>query len=196
MYKEITKEVLESSSFLAEGTTCIIIRTEEGEAYKIYKQAIDYIKGSGIYNLELEYEKERLEFIVSHKDEIKNSRMPDAILSVDGKPVGVKIEYYDNCVTLLEYLQKNPEIDLDVVKNKLHDIVGEMIKYNIIPTDPNFENFMVRLDREEPEIVMVDVDDIYVDVYPPGKSEVFKESSIHACYNVIDLSFQSLTVQK
>ena len=122
-----------------------------------------------------EYEKQRLEFIVSHKDEIKNSRMPDAILSVDGKPVGVKIEYYDNCVTLLEYLQKNPETDLDVVKNKLHDIVGEMIKYNIIPTDPNFENFMVRLDREEPEIVMVDVDDIYVDVYPPGKSEVFKD---------------------
>ena len=93
-------------------------------------------------------------------------------------------------------MQKNPETDLDVVKNKLHDIVGEMIKYNIIPTDPNFENFMVRLDGEEPEIVMVDVDDIYVDVYPPGKSEVFKESSIHACYNVIDLSFQSLTVQK
>lgn len=196
MYKEITKEIIEKSTFLAEGTTCLIVKTESGEVYKIYKQALDYIKGCGIYNLELEYEKQRLEFIVSHKDKIKKSRMPEAIISVDGKPVGVKIEFYDNCVTLLEYLEKNPDTDLENVKAKLYEIVGEMIEYSIIPTDPNFENFMVRINNGEPEIVMVDVDDIYVDVYPPGESEVFKESSIHACYNVIDMSFQNLNNQK
>ena len=165
MYKEITKEVIENSTFLAEGTTCLIVRTSSGEVYKIYKQALDYIKGSGIYNLDLEYETERLEFIVSHKDKIKNVRMPEAIVSFDGKP-------------------------------RLYEIVGEMIEHNIIPTDPNFENFMVRFNNGEPEIVMVDVDDIYVDVYPPGKSEVFKSGSIHSCYNVIDLSFQSLSIKK
>lgn len=196
MYKEITKEVIENSTFLAEGTTCLIVRTSSGEVYKIYKQALDYIKGSSIYNLDLEYETERLEFIVSHKDKIKNVRMPEAIVSFDGKPVGVKIEFYDNCITLLEYLEKNPETDLENVKARLYEIVGEMIEHNIIPTDPNFENFMVRFNNGEPEIVMVDVDDIYVDVYPPGKSEVFKSGSIHSCYNVIDLSFQSLSIKK
>lgn len=196
MYKEINKEILDKSTFLAEGTTCIIVRAENGDAYKIYKQSLDYIKGSGIYNLDLAYEKERLEFIVGSKDKIKLSRIPSAILSCDGKPVGVKIEFYDNCMTLQEYLEQNPNTDLEVVKTKLYEIVGEMIENNIIPTDPNFQNFMVRLDKEEPEIVMVDLDDIYVDVYLPGKNLTFKESSIHACYNVIELSFQSLNIQK
>lgn len=192
MYKEITKEVIEKSMFLAEGATCLVIKTESGEVYKIYKQALDYIKGCGIYNLELDYEKQRLEFIVSHKDKIKKSRMPEAIISVDGKPVGVQIEFYDNCITLLEYLKKNLDTDLEKVKAKLYEIVGEMIDYSIIPTDPNFENFMVRINNGEPEIVMVDVDDIYVDVYIPGKDMIGKDASIRSCYNVIDLAFENL----
>ena len=196
MYIEINKEILDNSTFLTEGTTCIIVRAENGDVYKVYKQALDYIKGSGIYNLELEYEKERLEFIVGHKDKIKLSRMPDAILSVGGKPVGVKIQYYDNCITLQEYLEQNPDIDMDEVKARLHAIVGEMIEHNIVPTDPNLKNFMVRFIDGEPEIVMVDVDDMYVDAYVPGKSEIFKSGSISTCYNVIELSFQNLGVQK
>lgn len=193
---EITKEYLSQSKVINEGTTCFIMKHESGDVFKIYKSAKDYVEGTKEYDLEEDYILNKLNYIVSMKDEVFLTDLPNEVLLNNGKPVGVKMKYYDNVISLKEFLLNN-DVNLEYIKQELLKIVNELISKGIIPTDPHFENFMVTFnDLGDFRINMIDVDDFYVSVYPNGKRDVFYNSEVSTCYRVIDLAFDDLKQNK
>ena len=120
---------------------------------------------------------ERLSYIVSQRDSVKKTELPSDILFCNGKPVGIKMPYYENAQTLRDYLISNPDVDLGEVKNEVHGIVGELIEHGIVPADPHFENFLVTFDEN-------------------GKRDFAYESEVSTCYRVIDLSIQDVNSKR
>lgn len=173
------------------------MRNENGETFKVYKNALGYIAGNSEYDMEENYVMERLSHIVSQKDSVKKIQLPSDILFCNGHPVGIKMPYFENAQTLRDYLVSNPDVNLDEVKSEVHGIVGELIEHAIVPTDPYFENFLVTFDENgKRRLNMVDVDDQYVSIYPNGKRDVFYDSEVSTCYRVIDLSIQDVNSKR
>ena len=190
---ELNKTFVKNSNVLASGTTSYIMTSENGITYKLYKATLDYICNDGEYQLDKENVLERLNYIISKKNDVLLTCLPNDILMYKGNPVGVQITYFDNSITLEEYLINNKDVDLLQLKQQLLKIVEELIQNGIIPTDPNFKNFLVCFDEMgKRKINMVDVDDVYVSIYPDNKRDVWYESEVFACYRCIDLSFDNL----
>lgn len=194
---EINSEMIKDCEITNEGTTCFIMRNENGEAFKVYKGALGYIAGNSEYDLEEDYTMERLSHIVSQRDSVKKTQLPSDILFCNGRPVGIKMPYFENAQTLRDYLISNPDVSLDEVKSEVHGIVGELIEHGIVPTDPHFENFLVTFDENgKRKLNMVDVDDNYVSIYPNGKRDFFYQSEVSTCYRVIDLSIEDVNSKR
>ncbi len=137
---------------------------------------------------------DRLNYIVSKRSEIFLTDLPNNILTFKGKPVGVPIKYYNNSISLKDYLIENySDENIETIKNQVLNIVGELIEKGIVPTDPHFENFLVCYnDDGSYRLNMIDVDDQYISVYPDGKKNVWYNGEVNACYRVIDLSIEEL----
>lgn len=195
---EINSEVIRGCEITNEGTTCFIMRAENGAAFKVYKNALGYIAGNSEYDMDEGYVMGRLSHIVSQRDSVKKTQLPSDILFCNGKAVGIKMPYYENAQTLRDYLISNPDVDLGEVKNEVHGIVGELIEHGIVPADPHFENFLVTFDETgKRKLNMVDVDDHYVSVYPEGaKRGLSYDIDVSACYRVIDLSIEDVNSKR
>ena len=194
---EITQKFIEESQIKNEGTTCYIMEHKSGVAFKIYKVLFDYIFKNENYELDEREITERLNYIVSKKEDVKLTKLPQEILTFNGKIVGVAIEYLEGSITLGDFLKETPEIDLAKVKDKVLEIVEELIANGIIPTDPHFDNFLISFCEDGTyKLNMVDIDDGYVYVYPGGKKDIWYESAVNTCYRVIDLSFKKIGEEK
>lgn len=188
MYKEINGDVLFSAKIIHEGANAYIIRTNDNNVYKIYKRAFD----NGENVLTVDDYKKRLEYIISCRDKIKGSILPKKILIYNGYLIGVEIEYFDDCITLREYLTSNHDIDLVRMKKDILNKLKELIDCGIVPTDPHFENILVREKNGQWEIFLIDLDDIDVLIFSDTDSQVFKESSTYVCHFVVDECFKQL----
>jgi len=194
---EITSEFIKKSRILSEGTTSYILKHESGIIYKLYKGSMDYIIKNGEYELNENETKNRLNHIINKKESVYLTDLPSEILTCNGKPVGVKIAYYKDSITLKEFLINNPDVEMFEIKQEVLKIVDELIKNGIVPTDPHLENFLVCYDNDgKYKINMIDTDDIYISAYPDGKKDVWYESEVSACYRVIDLSFDEIMNSK
>lgn len=194
---EITQKFIQESQIKNEGTTSYIMEHKSGVVFKLYKSLFDYIFKNADYALEEIEVRNRLNYIVSKKNDVKLTNLPQDILTFNGKIVGVAIEYLEGCITLSDFLKENSEIDLDKIKEEILKIVEELIANGIIPTDPHFENFLISFCEDGTyKLNMVDTDDIYVSVYPNNKRDVWYESTINSCYRVIDLSFEKVIEEK
>lgn len=191
---EITADFIKHSKTINEGTTCYIMMHESNITYKLYKRAVDYILKNSEYELEENETLNRLNYIVSKKKDVKMTDIPDDILTFKGKAVGVPLTYYSNGISLKDYLMDNKDnVDVDLIKQKIIDIVNELINNGIIPTDPHLDNFLICYnDDGSYEIKMIDVDDQYISIYPDNKRDVWYDSEVAACYRVIDLSFEQI----
>lgn len=191
---EITSNFIKESNLLNEGTTSYIMQHDSAIAYKLYKGSIDYISQRGEYKLEENETLERLNYIISKRKDITLTDLPSEILTCNGKPVGVAITYYSNCVTLKDYLIENYTDDnINLAKKQMLGIVNELIVNGIVPTDPHFDNFLVCYNEDGSyKLNMIDTDDYYISIYPDNKRDVWYEAEVDACYRVIDLSFQEL----
>ena len=191
---EITKEIIQRSKVINEGTTSFVMEFDNRITYKIYKETLEYIGGKKEYSLNEKITATRLNYIVSKKDDVKLTDLPSKVLTYKGKPVGVALEYYNDCTTLEDFFKENnSEENIDSVKKQINAIVAELIEHGIVPTDPHFGNFLVKYNLDGSYVLkMVDTDDQYVSVYPNGKRDVWYESEVNACYRVIDLSFEEL----
>ena len=156
---EFTKEFFSESKIISEGTTSYILQHKTGIVCKLYKGAVDYIFKNGDYLLDEKDVFNRLKYILSKKNDVILTDLPNEILIYDGKPVGVVIEYYENSITLKDFFDNN-DIEIEKIKNKVIEIVEELIENGIVPTDPHFENFLVSFDEDgNYSINMVDIDD-------------------------------------
>ena len=191
---ESTADFIKHSKTINEGTTCYIMMHESNVTYKLYKRAVDYILKNSEYELEENDTLNRLNYIVSKKRDVKMTDIPDDILTFKGKAVGVPLTYYSNGISLKDYLMDNKDnVDVDLIKQKIIDIVNELINNGIIPTDPHLDNFLIIYkDDGSYEIKMIDVDDQYISIYPDNKRDVWYDSEVAACYRVIDLSFEQI----
>lgn len=187
----ISREFISSLEIVNEGTSCFIFKTEDNKYFKIYKSSLRYINGIDDYD-DKEI-KSKIEYLISKKEEIKNTLMPLDKLMFNGKIVGVELNYMVNSITLREYLVNNKDIDLNMIKSRVLEIVYELINHGIVPTDPHCDNFLVSfLDTGQVDIKMVDVDDQYVSVYPEKEKSIWYESEVSAALRVIDLSFSEI----
>ena len=128
------------------------------------------------------------------KNDVILTDLPNEILTYNGKPVGVLINYYKESISLNDYLlTNNSENVLRSVRKQILIIVNELINHGIIPTDPHFDNFVVCFnDNGTCTLKMIDTDDQYISIYPNNKRDVWYQSQLSACYRVIDLSFDNL----
>lgn len=195
---EITSDFIKESNILNEGTTCYIMQHSSKAVYKLYKGAIDYISQKGEYKLDENETLNRLNYIVSQQKNIYLTDLPSDILTCNGKPIGVPINYYSNSISLKDYLTENySNENICLMKQKMLSIVDELIENGIVPTDPHFENFLVCYNEDgSNKLRMIDVDDQYISIFPNNQRDVWYESEISACYRVIDLSFEELKKSK
>lgn len=195
---EITRNIIRESKILNEGTTCYIMQYGNLVTYKLYKGAIEYIVGNGEYKLDEKETLNRLNYIVSKKNDVLLTELPKDILIFNGKPVGTEITYYDNSICLKNYLSENYSDEIiSKVRQEIMSIIDELIKNGIVPTDPHFENFLVCYKNDGTyKLKMIDTDDQYISIYPDGKKDVWYESEVSTCYKVIDLSFEQLNNKK
>lgn len=194
---QITKEILEKSKVINEGTTCYIMQYGP-TTYKVYKGTIKYINGTGEYGLEEKEVSNRLNYIVSKKKDVVLTDLPTDVMIYDEKPVGVVINYYNNSVTLKDYLLENGTEEItNMMRQQVLNIVEELIKNGIIPTDPHLDNFLVCYKEDGSfELKMIDTDDQYISIYPDNKRDIWYDSEVSACYRVIDLAFEDLKNKK
>lgn len=194
---EITRQILEKCKGLHMGTTSFILRYN-GSTFKIYKSTLEYMEYGGEYKLDEKETLNRLNYIISKQNDIKLTDMPNEILTFGGKTVGVKIKYYADCITLLDYFSQNGlDENTELIKQKVYEIVEELIHNGIIPTDPNFGNFVISFNPDKSfNIHMIDIDDQYVSVYPDGKKDVWYDADVNACYQILNLSFNNIGKKK
>jgi len=191
---EITSDFIKESNILDEGTTCYIMRHSSSLVYKLYKGAIEYIARKGEYKLDEKETLNRLNYIVSKREDVSLTDLPREILTCNGKPIGVSINYYANSINLKKYLIENySEENINLMKQKMLSIVNELIEKGIVPTDPHFENFLVCYNEDGSyKLNMIDTDDQYISIFPNNQRNVWYESEVSACYRIIDLSFEEL----
>ena len=191
---EITADFIKDSRIINEGTTSYIMIHKSNIVYKIYKRTIDYILNGTDYELE-EDTLNRLKYLVSKKDDVSMTDLPSGLLTCRGKAVGALIKYYENSIDLKSFLKENiKSVDLEFFKKRVTEIVEELIRNGIIPTDPHLGNFLVCFKEDGSyDIKMIDADDHYVFIYPDNKKDVWYDSEVDSCYRVIDLAFKELT---
>jgi len=194
---EISKEFIYKSKVISGGTTSYIMQHETGVVYKLYKSTIGYILRNDKYGVNEKETLDRLNYIISRKAHVSLTDLPNELLTYGGKPIGVGINYYKDSITLKEFLSGDFDADYTLIKSEVINIVNELIENGIVPTDPHFENFLITFnDKGDYKIHMIDVDDIYVSVYPDSVKDVWYESEVETCHRVIDLSFQELENNK
>ena len=120
---------------------------------------------------------------------MKKAKLPSRILEHNGCPVGVQIDYFDNCISLEENLLSYRDDDLEKVKSSVIRVIDELISNDIVLTNPNFGDFLVRKKNSNSEIIPIGLDNLSVKVYSDDIDDMFKESDINTCYKIIDLSF-------
>lgn len=194
---QITQKFIQESQIKNEGTTSYIMEHKSGLVFKIYKSLFDYIFNNAEYALEEVEVRNRLNYIVSKRNDVKLTKLPQDTLCFNGKIVGVTIEYFESGITLFEFLKDNLDVDLFVLKERILKIVDELIENGIIPTDPHFENFVITMNEDGTyQLNLIDTDDIYISVYPNGHRDVWYDSQKNACYRVIELSFKEIIEMK
>ena len=186
---DVDSSILTGSKIINEGNNSYIVRDRNGNTYKLYKETIAYLCDNGEYSLNLDEVKSRLEGLVSKRKFVKKSKLPLQVLEHNGCSVGVQIDYVDNCISLEEYLLSNRDVDLEQVRSVVIRAVDELVSNDIVPTEPNFGNFLVRNKNDKREIIPIGLDNPSVKVYSENVDNVFKESDINICYKIIDLSF-------
>lgn len=147
---------LEWSNYNDRGVYIFQSNNNPNIAYRIYKEYADH-DFSGYMDDEM------IQKFTKVKDKIKLSKLPTALITMDGKIVGQEIAYFPNAVTLLEFSRKNRNINyqtkiyLDVLK-----ILEELYHNGIIYLDCNPSNFLINFDNDELKVEIIDFDPIFI----------------------------------
>lgn len=120
------------------------------KAYRIYKEFNDY--GFNGYKDDL-----LIHNLVKRSKNLKLSKVPYGVVTIDGNIIGQIIPYFYNTKTLYEYSLKNkinPELLIEVLK-----IIKELYENGIYYYDIHPKNFVIDQDKK---INIIDFDNFYV----------------------------------
>ena len=125
-------------------------------AYKIYKEFADY--GFNGYKDDILIQK-----LQSVKSNIDLTKFPTGVVTLDGRIIGQEIPYYDNAITLLDYVKKASVDNRINVYIKILKILQELFKNGILYLDIHPKNFMVNADNDNINLIDFDSDFICFD---------------------------------
>lgn len=87
--------------------------------------------------------KEMIENLIIYGKNIKNIDFPIGIVKINDIVVGQIIKYYDNSITLEDFLTKNKDIDPRPYYLEVLNILEELVENNICYKDVHGRNFML-----------------------------------------------------
>lgn len=125
-------------------------------AYKIYKEFADY--GFNGYKDDVLIQK-----LQSVKSNIDLTKFPTGVVTLDGRIIGQEIPYYDNAITLLDYVKKASVDNRINAYIKILKILQELFKNGILYLDIHPKNFMVNADNDNINLIDFDSDFICFD---------------------------------
>ena len=126
---------------------------ESNLGYKIYKDFAEYnFNGYGDDKL-IQKLQERQKYIYK-------TEFPTGVVTLDGKIIGQQIPFYPNCVTLLDYIKTNININPVDIYIKVLQLLQELFLNGIIYLDIHSRNFMI--DLSSLDVKLIDFDSCYI----------------------------------
>lgn len=86
----------------------------------------------------------------------KSASLITGVLSYNGLLVGIQMNYLKNYTTLKEISTRVEDSKLVIYLNKAYEIVYDLLKENIVPTDVKEDNILVN--EETNNVVLIDLD--------------------------------------
>lgn len=86
----------------------------------------------------------------------KSDSLITGVLSYNGLLVGIQMNYLKNYTTLKEISTRVEDSKLVIYLNKAYEIVYDLLKKNIVPTDVKEDNILVN--EETNDVVLIDLD--------------------------------------
>ena len=86
----------------------------------------------------------------------KSASLITGVLSYNGLLVGIQMNYLKNYTTLKEISTRVEDSKLVIYLNKAYEIVYDLLKKNIVPTDVKEDNILVN--EETNDVVLIDLD--------------------------------------
>lgn len=86
----------------------------------------------------------------------KSASLITGVLSYNGLLVGIQMNYLKNYTTLKEISTRVEDSKLVIYLNKAYEIVYDLLKENIVPTDVKEDNILVN--EETNDVVLIDLD--------------------------------------
>ena len=86
----------------------------------------------------------------------KSASLITGVLSYNGLLVGIQMNYLKNYTTLKEISTRVEDSKLVIYLNKVYELVYDLLKENIVPTDVKEDNILVN--EETNDVVLIDLD--------------------------------------
>lgn len=86
----------------------------------------------------------------------KSPNLITGVLSYNGLLVGIQMNYLKNYTTLKEISTRVEDSKLVIYLNKVYELVCDLLKENIVPTDVKEDNILVN--EETNDVVLIDLD--------------------------------------
>lgn len=86
----------------------------------------------------------------------KSTSLITGVLSYNGLLVGIQMNYLKNYTTLKEISTRVEDSKLVIYLNKVYELVYDLLKENIVPTDVKEDNILVN--GETKDVVLIDLD--------------------------------------
>lgn len=86
----------------------------------------------------------------------KSTSLITGVLSYNGLLVGIQMNYLKNYTTLKEISTRVEDSKLVIYLNKVYELVYDLLKENIVPTDVKEDNILVN--EETKDVVLIDLD--------------------------------------
>lgn len=86
----------------------------------------------------------------------KSDSLITGVLSYNGLLVGIQMNYLKNYITLKEISTRVEDSKLVIYLNKVYELVYDLLKENIVPTDVKEYNILIN--EETNDVVLIDLD--------------------------------------
>lgn len=86
----------------------------------------------------------------------KSASLITGVLSYNGLLVGIQMNYLKNYTTLKEISTRIEDSKLVIYLNKVYELVYDLLKENIVPTDVKEDNILIN--EETNDVVLIDLD--------------------------------------
>lgn len=153
-------------------------------AYRIYKSFAEYGFNGNRDDKLIQQLRER-------ESEIKLSKFPTGVVTLEGRIIGQEIPYYPNKITLHQLFEKYKDINPSQIYKIILDILKELYDNEIVYTDNHSKNFMINPENIS-DINIIDFDAVYIKFDP--QSDVYKNLLFRNYFNTINFLNKMLEI--